>query len=175
VVEPLHGAPWVHPDLQVRASPVHGLGLFAGADVATGTVVTRLGGRLVPTAVLRALLDAAARGDRPYVDTLTVAPDVHLVLPVGTPSGRGNHSCDPNTWWTDAVTLVARRPVPAGAEVTNDYATSTDQEGFVMSCSCGSPQCRGRISGTDWRRADLRRRYGEHWIPALLARIRADG
>jgi hypothetical protein len=43
---------------------------------------------------------------------------------------------------------------------------------FAMPCRCGSTLCRGRVTGTDWRRPDLQRRYGDHWVPGLLARIR---
>lgn len=35
----------------------------------------------------------------------------------------------------------------------------------------GDEVCRGTVTGADWRRADLRARCGEHWIPMLLAWI----
>ena len=160
---------WLHPQLEVRPSPIHGLGLFARSAIPGGTVVSRLGGDLVTTDELRTLLALAARGDRGYVDTIAVGPDRHLVLPAGAPNGRGNHSCDPNTWWIDGYTLAARRAIAAEGEVTNDYATSTVDPSFAMTCSCTSPLCRGVVSGTDWRRTELRRRYGDHWVPAVLA------
>jgi SET domain-containing protein len=164
-------APWLHPQIAVRPSSVHGLGQVALAPIPAGTVVARLGGDIVDTGELEALLAAAARGERPYVDTITIGHDRHLVLPAGAPAGRANHSCDPNTWWTDALTLAARRAISAGEEVTNDYATSTDQEAFVLDCACASPLCRRRVTGDDWRRPDLRARYGEHWVPAVRARF----
>jgi uncharacterized protein len=134
----------------------------------------RLGGRLVSTRALKDLLARAASGDdHPYVDTIAVGEDLHLVLPPGTPNGRGNHSCDPNLWWVDAYTLAARRDIAADEEVTNDYATSTDQEAFTMDCSCSAPLCRRTVSGRDWRREELRQRYGYHWVPILLSRIEA--
>lgn len=34
-----------------------------------------------------------------------------------------NHSCDPTLWHADAYTLVTRRAVDAGEELTVDYAT----------------------------------------------------
>jgi hypothetical protein len=42
-----------------------------------------------------------------------------------------------------------------------------------MECACGADLCRGTVTGDDWRRPELRQRYGDHWIPALLARIRS--
>lgn len=163
------------PDIEVRRSPIHGLGLFARAALPAATVVSRLGGRLVSAGELGELLALAATGDRPYVDTITVTDDLHLVLPTGTPNGRGNHSCDPNLWWIDAYTLAARRDIAAGEELTNDYATSMALAEFRMECSCASPLCRGVVSGRDWMRPDLRLRYADHWVPVLLTRIRISG
>jgi len=162
---------WLHPDVEVRSSPIAGRGLFASAPIPTGTVVSRLGGRLVTGAELRGLL---AEPEHPYIDTITVDGDLHLVLPPGRPNGYGNHGCDPNLWWVGPYDLATRRDIAAGEELTNDYATSTAEPDFELACECGSPLCRGVVSGNDWRRADLRARYGTHWIPALLARIRAD-
>jgi uncharacterized protein len=98
---------------------------------------------------------------------------LHLVLPPNRPNGKGNHSCDPNLWWTGPYTLTARRDIPAGEELTNDYATSTGVAGFTMSCQCRAACCRGTVTGLDWQRRDLQERYGEHWVPGLLHRIRA--
>ena len=154
---------WLHPDVAVDRSPIAGRGLFARAPIPAGTVVSRLGGRLVTTGELRRLL---AGPD--YVDTIAVAGDVHLVLPPRRDNGYGNHSCDPNLWWVGAYELAARRDIAAGEELTTDYATSTAEPGFVMPCACGSPLCRGTVTGTDWQRPQLRERYGRHWVPACL-------
>jgi uncharacterized protein len=172
---------WLHPDAEVRPSPIAGAGLFAAGPIGVGTVVSRLGGRIVSTEALRELLTAAARDpDRPYIDSIAVEADLHLVLPPRQPNGPsrqaigyGNHSCDPNLWWVSAYELAARRDIAAGEELTNDYATSTAEADFVMECLCGSPLCRGVVTGDDWRRPELRERYGHHWVPALLTRIRS--
>ncbi|WP_426510884.1 SET domain-containing protein [Dactylosporangium sp. McL0621] len=160
---------FLHPDAVAGPSPIAGRGLFARAPIAAGTLVSRLGGRLVTWAELRRLIATATA----YVDTITVGDDVHLVLPPGRPNGLGNHACDPNLWWAGPYALVARRDVTAGEELTNDYATSTADPGFRMPCACGSRLCRGVVTGDDWRRPELQARYGGHWVPALLARIRA--
>jgi uncharacterized protein len=165
---------WLHPSVEVRDSPIEGRGLFATSALAAGTVVGRLGGRLVDTAVMRELVADATAGRSPYVDTITVLEDLHLVLPPRQPVGYGNHSCDPALWHTDAFTLAARRDLAAGEEITVDYATQTAEAGFVMACRCESALCRGMVTGADWRRPELQERYGEHWVPALLAGIRGN-
>jgi hypothetical protein len=144
--------------------------------MAAGTVVSRLGGRLVSDLELRQLLAwASGQPDHPYVDTITVADSLHLVLPPGRPNGKGNHSCDPNLWWAGPFALATRRDIEAGEELTNDYATSTASDDFTMDCRCGSSLCRAVVTGSDWRRADLRQRYGQHWVPALAAKTREHG
>ncbi|MCO8269740.1 hypothetical protein M1L60_03935 [Actinoplanes sp. TRM 88003] len=35
----------------------------------------------------------------------------------------------------------------------------------------GADHGRGVVSGHDWTHLDLRERYGDHWVPALLSRI----
>jgi uncharacterized protein len=163
---------WLHPGVEVRASPISGQGLFARQPIQAGAIVSRLGGRLVSSSELRALFAAAVEDpQRPYIDTITVADDVHLVLPPKRPNGCGNHSCDPNLWWIDAYTLAARRHIQPGDELTNDYATSTGVAEFAMDCACGTALCRRTVTGNDWRIPALRARYADHWVPALLDRI----
>ncbi|MDT0317468.1 SET domain-containing protein [Streptomyces millisiae] len=91
------------------------------------------------------------------------------------PVRYGNHSCEPNLWHVDAFTLVARRDIAVGEELTSDYATHTGVDGWAMDCRCGSRRCRGRVTGRDWRLSALRAAYGRHWIPPLLDRIDASG
>lgn len=167
---------WLHPDVEVRASPIAGLGLFATAAIGAGAVVGRVGGELVSGQRLRDLLSAAASDPRqPYLDTISVADDLHLVLPPRRPNGYGNHSCDPSLWWVSSYELAARRPIRPGDELTSDYGTSSAEPDFAMDCRCGSPLCRNVITGSDWRRRDLRERYGAHWVPVLLARMSSAG
>jgi hypothetical protein len=162
---------WLHPDVEVRRSPISSRGLFATALITAGTVVSRLGGRLVSSAQLRELFAAARDPDRPYIDTITVDADLHLVLPPRRANGYGNHSCDPNLWWVGPYELAARRDVGIGEELTNDYATRTAEPDFVLACSCDAARCRGNVTGNDLLRHDLHARYGRHWVPALLTRI----
>ncbi|MBR7834175.1 SET domain-containing protein-lysine N-methyltransferase [Actinospica durhamensis] len=132
-----------------------------------------MGGTLATGAQLQAAFDAAALDPaHPYIDTYTVDDDLHLILPPRRPNGYGNHSCDPNLWWIDAYTQAARHDIAPGDELTNDYATSTAIPEFRMACACGSPLCRRTITGNDWQRPDLQRRYADHWTPGLLKRIR---
>jgi len=163
---------WVHDLVAVRRSTIEGDGLFAVADLPAGTTLIRVGGRLVTTAELDALIAAAdADPAAPYVDTFTVYEDAHVVLPPGTAAHYANHACDPNAWYGDAYTFVARRDIAAGAEITIDYGTISGADGLDMTCQCGATGCRGVITSDDWRIPELHDRYRGHWAPALEARI----
>ncbi len=163
---------WLHPAVRSGPSDIAGTGLFATAPIAAGTAISRVGGRLVSTAQLHALIAEAERTGG-YVDSIVVDEDLQLVLPPRSTSRFGNHSCDPNLWWTDAYTLSARRDIAAGEELTNDYATSTADPGFLLRCHCESTRCRGMVSGDDWQIPELQARYDGHWVPMLLRRIDA--
>jgi len=163
---------WAHPALVVRRSRIAGDGLFAAVDLTEGELVLRLGGRLVSTAELDALIASAnASADRPYVDSVTVSDDAHLVLPSGTLAHFANHSCDPSLWHDGAYDVRARRDIAAGEELTIDYGTNSGAPGFEMTCGCGALECRGRVTSDDWTIPELQRRYRGHWIPALARRI----
>ena len=54
--------------------------------------------------------------------------------------------------------FVAMRDIEAGEELTHDWAT-TDDSDFELPCQCGSPRCRGVVSGTDWMKPELQERY----------------
>ncbi len=157
----------MHDDVIVAASPIAGQGLFAQAALDVGTVVIRLGGRVVTTSELEQLL----RDSEGYIDSVTVFIDTQLVLPPETNLHYGNHSCDPNVWHVGPYEIATRRPLRAGEELTIDYATHSGAPGFSMVCNCGTSECRGVVTSEDWRRPELQARYTGHWVPALAARI----
>jgi hypothetical protein len=123
---------WIDGRLVVRQSSTEGRGLFFADDFAAGTTVIRLGGSLVTSAELDSLIAAAAADPTaPYIDTITVYEDAHLVLPPGTPVHFGNHSCDPTLWHVGAYELATRREVTVGEEATIDYGTQSGAVGAV--------------------------------------------
>lgn len=157
---------WLTPSAMVAASAIEGCGLFATTTISVGEVVMRLGGQVINDAILASLT--------PPYSSLTVDYGRHLLLDPAHPVRYGNHCCDPNLWHADATTVVARRPIAAGEELTIDYATHTGVDTWTMPCRCGSALCRGTVTGGDWRLPQLHHAYGDHWSPPLLNRINAE-
>ncbi|HEY6063870.1 MAG TPA: SET domain-containing protein-lysine N-methyltransferase [Chitinophagaceae bacterium] len=58
-----------------------------------------------------------------------------------------NHSCDPNTAF-NGLNVFAIKNISGGEELTLDYAQFLDENMEPFNCQCGSPQCRGEISGS---------------------------
>lgn len=157
---------WLSPKARVGDSPIQGRGLFAAEPFAAGEVVKVLGGVVMDDAAFREWAEGRDR-----YDALAIDEDLNLVLPPGDPAGLGNHSCDGNTVMGDEVTVVARRAIPAGEELTVDYALMTVHEDWSMSCRCGAPFCRGVIRGGDWRLAEVQDRYPGGFSPFINQRI----
>ncbi|HEX4223155.1 MAG TPA: SET domain-containing protein-lysine N-methyltransferase [Pseudonocardiaceae bacterium] len=162
--------PWLHPAVRVQYSPISGRGLFTGEPIPAGAVVATLAGRLVDGAELSRLLIEASQEHR-YLDTISIEDDLHLILPPTAPIHYGNHSCDPTLWHTDAYTLAARHDLEPDTELTVDYATQTAEPDFRMPCNCGAANCRGVVTGTDWRLPGWALRYRGHVVPAVAAKL----
>ena len=87
------------------------------------------------------------------------------------PSDYVNHSCEPNSGLSGQITLVAMRASAPGEEITYDYATSDGSSYDEFQCGCGSKRCRNDVTGTDWRRPELWKRYLGYFSPYLQRRI----
>jgi hypothetical protein len=57
-----------------------------------------------------------------------------------------NHSCDPTGRNVGGLFEIATRDIPAGAELTTDYAFLKVE--LPSECACGSSRCRGTITLT---------------------------
>jgi SET domain-containing protein len=151
-----------------RASAIQGRGLVAVAPIGPGEIVAIKGGHIVDAATLRALPEQLRNSDVQIADgfhlvALTDAEYEPVMLFI-------NHSCEPNVGFAGNIVLVASRDVAPGEELTTDYALFDDSD-EVMQCRCGTASCRGIISGRDWQRPELQRRYGEYFSAYLLRRI----
>ncbi len=57
-----------------------------------------------------------------------------------------NHSCEPNTGY-NGLNVIALEAISPGTELTLDYASFLDEHMEPFTCRCGSPGCRGLVTG----------------------------
>ncbi|MBA3492113.1 MAG: SET domain-containing protein [Rubrobacteraceae bacterium] len=91
--------------------------MFAREPILAGEVVEIIGGTLMTQAEFETFLASAKR-----FSAVQIAEDMHLVERTEVIKARGgsvNHSCDPNLWMADEATVVARRDIGAGEELTS--------------------------------------------------------
>ena len=158
---------WLDRRVKVERSGIHGLGLFATAPIRKGEVVEVLGGTTLTDSQVQAVI---ARGER--YDGIALAHDYNLrIEPPDWPGVHGNHSCDPNLWMHDEVTVEARRDIHVGEELTTDYALYTIASWWSMPCTCSSRLCRRVVTGDDWQHPELIARYRGHFAPVVARRI----
>src|SRR5260370_5702734 len=147
---------YLSPKTEVKASVIEGRGLFAKLPIAAGDIVAVKGGHILTTADWRGLERELGPADIQIAEDLFIAPVTREQREGGMLFT--NHSCDPNIAIQGQIVFVAMRDIAAGEELTHDWATTDDAE-YTLACRCGSPRCRGTITGKDWMRKDLQAKY----------------
>jgi len=79
-----------------------------------------------------------------------------------------NHCCDPNASVVGR-TLVARRAIAAGEEITFDYTTTEAAMAEPFRCGCGAARCLGEVRGFLALAPDEQRARAEFVAPHLKA------
>src|SRR6266513_1905311 len=157
------------PKTEVRESKIHGRGLFATADIAEGEVVAVKGGHIISREQMRERI-------APQLGPVEIQiGDDLFIAPVTDEEREGsmlysNHSCNANLGMRGEITFVAMRDIRAGEELTHDWCM-TDDDSYEMECKCGSPNCRKILTGKDWQRPELQKRYAGYFSAYLADRI----
>ena len=163
---------WVNPKLVHGESQIHYDGVFASEPIIAGERLMEFGGQKVTR-------EQSDSDDYRVRSVWIVAEDTYLALPSSDtdPSldENLNHSCDANAWLADEVTLVARRDIAAGEEITMDQGTwNFDETEYTVDaedCTCGSSDCRRVLKENDWQLKSVQERYKGHFHPYVQALI----
>lgn len=141
--------------VDVRESPIEGLGVFAARAYRKGERMRRMHVVREVTTETPLQEDLGERAEH------CAYPDGRVLL-IGYPDRHFNHSCDPNGYKAfvgNAMYVVARRPIASGDEITLDYAINTTG-GASWPCHCGTQRCRGTVVGDFFALPDdLQREY----------------
>jgi SET domain-containing protein len=160
---------YLSPKTEVRESKIHGHGLFAMADIAKGEIVAIKGGHIVDRETLR-------REITPKLGPVEIQIGDDLFIAPVTGDERelsmlySNHSCDANLGMRGEITFLALRDIRAGEELTHDWCT-TDDDDYSVECKCGSAKCRHTLTGKDWQRPELQKRYAGYFSAYLAEKI----
>ena len=141
------------PLIEVRASPLHGLGVFAARRIPRGTRVIEYLGERVSHAEADRRYDHKDAGDS---HTFLFIVDERTVIDAGVDGNEArfvNHSCEPNcesVIENQRVYIDAIRPIEPGEELTYDYQIKREADDppdidAVFACRCGVEGCRGSM------------------------------
>jgi len=160
---------YLSPKTKVRESKIHGRGLFAESAIAKDEIVAVKGGHIVDGKTLREKITLRLGPVEIQIhDNLFIAPVTEEERELSML--YSNHSCDPNLGMRGEITFVAMRDVSAGEELTHDWAM-TDDDDYSMECNCGAANCRRILTGKDWQRPDLLKRYAGYFSAYLARKI----
>ncbi len=157
------------PKTKVRESKIHGRGLFATGEIAKDEIVAIKGGHVIDRKTLRQQIT-------PVLGPVEIQIDDDLFIAPVTEKERElsmlylNHSCDPNLGVRGEITFVAMSDIRAGEELTHDWAM-TDDDDYSVECNCGTANCRKILTGKDWQRPDLQKRYAGYFSAYLVRKI----
>ena len=161
---------WRSDKVEVRESPLSGDGLFAREPIVANEVVAVKAGHVVDTAEVLRLTEriddfSLQIHDELFLSPRTIAEVDDLVVHI-------NHSCDANVGF-EGIAYVAMRDIEPGEELCHDYALARSAP-YSMACRCGARDCRGTVTGDDWKLPAVQAKYGHYFMPHILKRIRAD-
>ena len=164
-------SPW-----SVRTRPTGGYGLFADRSIGVGETIIRFEEAPHTLVTRRHVEENWSERERTWFDAYAwpLTDEVWVTWDEDPEEWKPvSHSCDPNAWLS-GLDVVARRPIAVGEEVTLDYATFYNENMTSFDCSCGSPECRGVIRGTDLLEPFVER-YGDHVSDYVCRRRAAHG
>lgn len=145
--------------LEIRASPIHGLGGFATVEIAPGRLVLEYMGERIDKAESR----RRCAESNQFIFYLDDYLDLDGNFPEN-PARFLNHSCAPNCeaqCIAGQIWIVAIKPIHVGDEITFNYGY--DLSGYVEHpCHCGASNCVAYIVAEEFfddvrARTELRR------------------
>lgn len=132
--------------MRVRASPIHGKGVFAERVLPPRAPLFRVEGTLVPWS-------------RVTADGYQVWRDWYVEPAPRSPARFLNHGCLPNCEVTASLDVRPRRRVAPGEELTIDYSSVVLWEPWRMRCACGQEACRAEARAWGLLPGAVRARY----------------
>jgi len=159
---------YLNPKCEAREHPEGGCGVFVEDSIVKDELASLWGGCIITKDELDPSIPRFTQR------VLQLDEDLYLLTAEEPePNDCFNHSCDPNLGFFGQIGLVALRDIQPGEELTFDYAMSDGSPYDEFECFCGSPNCRRKITGNDWKLPELWKKYEGYFSPYLARRISA--
>lgn len=157
---------YLNSKCEARELKEGGCGVFALQKINQGELVSLWGGKIIRK-------DELAPSMPRFTQRVIQIDEGLYLLTVGPkePNDCFNHSCEPNLGFLGQIGLVAMRDIDTGEELTFDYAMSDGGPYDEFECECASPNCRGAVTGNDWKLPRLWKKYDGYFSPYLARRI----
>lgn len=137
---------WINENTEVKESSTHGMCRYATADIKKDEIIFVVGGI------------AKKPSQSSWYKGLMIDRDLIIDLPDGSEyEAFVNHSCDPNVYIDGQVVFRALRDIKETEFITVDYGTFflINQKDPIPKCNCGSKNCRGKVTGDDYKYLNL--------------------
>lgn len=167
--------PFASKKLKPGKSPIHGTGIFARQAILKNELLLDYAG--TPGEICSEV-EADKRMKNGAKRTMQVGENLFFVAEKKSENDlqfRINHSCCPNTGMRGNWKVVAMRDISAGEEITHDYAMTESSRDLALECNCACAQCRGRVSGNDWKIPELQKRYLGYFSEYIRKKIHGNG
>lgn len=152
--------------ITLKKSKIHGMGLFATKPIKKGEVIWKFTHTTLKEVVKRQFEKLPRYKQRLFYQHgkkfISIADILEYI----------NHSCNPTAWWLGDDTLVARRNIKEGEEITYDYSTNDVNPRTLrsMRCNCGSKCCRKIVTYKDCLSSEFQKKYKGH-LPSWVIRF----
>jgi len=152
--------------VEIRTSKIHKMGMVALQPISKGEVVFIKGGNILKreqifsSGVINSYYPI---DDEYFLGATNIEEENGLKLYL-------NHSCNPNCGLRGEITFVAMRNIETNEELTIDYAF-VDNEDYSFHCTCGEQCCRSVVTGRDWKRKDIQKKYFDFFAVYLKEKM----
>ena len=152
--------------VEIRDNSINGKGIFAKENIKKGEIVFIKGGHILTrneifsSGVINSYIPIS---DMYFLGAANKEEEEKVKL-------YPNHSCNPNVGLHGEITFVAMRDINKDEELTIDYAF-IDNEDYTFECTCGSENCRKKITGYDWKIKEIQDKYYDYFAQYLKDKI----
>ena len=140
--------------------------VIAMEEIKKGQLLLSWGGAMVNEESLQKLDKTSIKRSVQIDDDAYLAPDIP-----DDPPDFINHSCSPNAGIRGYADLVALKDIKPGERICYDYAMTDTSSYDEFKCLCGHDECRGSITGQDWKIAKIQEKYFEYFSDYIKDKI----